>query len=240
MVRPLTFGRNINMQWETPAKPAELTEQRIINGILEGIFEINGYLPSERELANQLGVTRPTLREALQRLSRDGWVEIHQGKPTRVRDYWIEGNLNVLSTIAKYSNKLPENFVSNLLQVRLCLCPTYTLLASQNKPEEIINFLEKSPNITSTPEEFSIYDFSLHQKLTQNSGNPIFTLILNGFMDLFIQNAVIYFSNPIAREHSSAFYKNLQTAIRNEQPHQIFEITKKTMEESIHIWILAQ
>ena len=78
------------MQWDTPAKPAELTEQRIINGILEGIFKINGTLPSERELSSQLGVTRPTLREALQRLSRDGWIEIHQGKPTRIRDYWKE------------------------------------------------------------------------------------------------------------------------------------------------------
>ncbi|HSM26206.1 MAG TPA: fatty acid metabolism transcriptional regulator FadR [Anaerolineaceae bacterium] len=228
------------MQWDTPAKPAELTEQRIINGILEGLFKINGTLPSERELSYQLGVTRPTLREALQRLSRDGWIEIHQGKPTRIRDYWKEGNLNVLSTIAKYSNKLPENFISNLLQVRLCLCPTYTLMAAQNQPEEIINFLENTPNSSSTPEEFSFYDFSLHQKLTQSSGNPIFTLILNGFMELFIQKAVIYFRNPIAKEHSLTFYKSLLTAIQNNQTHLIFEITTKTMEESIQIWKSAQ
>jgi len=99
------------MQWEIPEKPAEVAEQRIINAIVEGVFPINSSLPSERDLSTMIGVTRPTLREALQRLSRDGWIEIHQGKTTRVRNYWTEGNLNVLSSISKYSDYLPEVFV---------------------------------------------------------------------------------------------------------------------------------
>jgi GntR family transcriptional regulator, negative regulator for fad regulon and positive regulator of fabA len=56
-------------------------------------------------------VTRPTLRETLQRLERDGWVEIHQGKPTRVRDYWKEGSLGVLNTLARHPDHLPDNFI---------------------------------------------------------------------------------------------------------------------------------
>ena len=67
--------------WSTPQKPAELTESCLISSILDGNFPVNSPLPPERELALSLGVTRPTLREALQRLSRDGWIEIHQGRP---------------------------------------------------------------------------------------------------------------------------------------------------------------
>jgi len=63
------------MQWDTPMKPAELAENRLVEAILEGTFPINSSLPAERELAEMLGVTRPTLREVLQRLSRDGWLE---------------------------------------------------------------------------------------------------------------------------------------------------------------------
>src|SRR5512135_3692860 len=109
------------MNWELLPRPAELVESRLINAILDGEFPIDSRLPAERELAARLGVTRPTLREALQRLARDGWVEIHHGRPTRVRDYWHEGSLGVLSTIARRPDHLPPDFVPNLLVVRLLM-----------------------------------------------------------------------------------------------------------------------
>src|SRR5512133_1445480 len=120
---------NNSVQWEIPLKPAELVENRLVTAILDGTFPVTSNLPPERDLAEKLGVTRPTLREALQRLSRDGWVEIHHGKTTRVRDYWREGNLLILGTLARHKELLDLNFVSQLLQVRLLLAPEYTRLA---------------------------------------------------------------------------------------------------------------
>lgn len=224
------------MQWDIPEKPAEVAEQRIINAIVEGVFPINSSLPSERDLSTLIGVTRPTLREALQRLSRDGWIEIHQGKTTRVRNYWTEGNLNVLSSISKYSNDLPADFVINLLQIRFLLCPTYTFMAAKNNPEAIISFLEQAPQLHDEPKIFSEFDFLLHQKLTQLSGNPIFTLILNGFKELFTQKAVIYFHNEKAKSLSISFYHDLKIALLNNQLQVALEITEKIMEESILLW----
>ena len=111
------------MDWESPQRPAELTESRLIAAILDGTFPINSTLPAERELAEKLGVTRPTLREALQRLGRDGWLEIHQGKPTRVRNYWQEGNLGLLNAITRDPDKLPPDFITQLLEARISLAP---------------------------------------------------------------------------------------------------------------------
>ena len=111
------------MNWDIPQRPAELAETRLINAMLDDQFPINSHLPPERTLAAQLGVTRPTLREALQRLARDGWIEIHHGKSTRVRDYWHEGSLAVLGTIARRQDHIPPEFVPNLLQVRAVLAP---------------------------------------------------------------------------------------------------------------------
>jgi GntR family transcriptional regulator, negative regulator for fad regulon and positive regulator of fabA len=102
--------------WQPTPKPAEQAEERLVAAILDGTFPIDSNLPAERELCARLGVTRPTLREALQRLSRDGWIEIHHGRPTRVRDYWREGNLAILSAIAAHRAQLPHEFVANLLQ----------------------------------------------------------------------------------------------------------------------------
>jgi GntR family negative regulator for fad regulon and positive regulator of fabA len=224
------------MQWDQPEKPAELAEQRLITAILDGVFPINSFLPSERELSIQIGVTRPTLREALQRLSRDGWIEIHQGKQTRVRNIWTEGNMNVLSSISKYPEHLSQNFVENLLQIRYLLCPTYSKLAVMNNPEEIILFLNFLPEISNSPEIYSEYDYKLHQKLTQASGNPIFTLILNGFKELFAQKAIIYFQDERARIHSHNFYKDLQKAFVDQKPETVFELSEKVMKVSISFW----
>ena len=224
------------MEWDQPEKPAELAEQRIIKAILDGAFPINSSLPSERELSTRIGVTRPTLREALQRLSRDGWIEIHQGKPTRVKDIWAEGNMNVLSSISRYPEHLSQNFVENLLQIRYLLCPTYSLMAIKNNPEEVIQFLNFKPEISDSPEIYSEYDFNLHLKLTQASGNPIFTLILNGFKELFTQKAIIYFHDERARLYSFNFYKELQTAFMDQKTEDVFDLAEKVMKDSISFW----
>ncbi len=142
------------MNWSVPDKPAELTENRLVAAFLDGTFPVDSNLPAERELALQLGVTRPTLREALQRLARDGWIEIRQGKPTRVRNYWQEGNLAVLAAIARRRQDLPANFVPDLLSVRILLAPAYARLAIERTPGCIVNLLEVFPIREKHPEGF--------------------------------------------------------------------------------------
>ena len=53
-------------------------------------------LPSERRLAEVLGVSRPAVREALQRLSQAQLVEVRHGGSTTVRDFRTFGGLDLL------------------------------------------------------------------------------------------------------------------------------------------------
>jgi GntR family negative regulator for fad regulon and positive regulator of fabA len=224
------------MNQSYPLKPAEFAEQKIIFSILEKRFPVNTNLPPERELAVIIGVTRPTLREALQRLARDGWIEIHQGKSTRVKDYLKEGNLNVLSTLSNYQQFLPDDFVIKLLQVRLLLSPTYTFLAIQNNPKFFIDILTNPPQPNDNSNLFSEYDFNLHILLTQYSGNPVFTLILNGFRDLIIEKSKIYFNFEETRLHSLAFYRSLLQAAIDINPNEAMFIASKVMSESMNFY----
>lgn len=223
------------MNWETPLKPAEIAEKRLVESILDNTFPIDSTLPPERELSTMLGVTRPTLREALQRLARDGWVEIHQGKPTRIRNYWKEGNLSVLSSISKYSDKLNGRFVINLLETRALLCPTYTQQAVQNHPNLIYTYLSNHPTIDDNAEEFTTFDWRLHQILTQNSNNPIFTLILNGFEHIYFSSGPLYFSINETKQISMHFYQELKRASSNQDHDLAYSITKETMIKNIDL-----
>jgi GntR family negative regulator for fad regulon and positive regulator of fabA len=227
------------MDWEAPPKPAEVAESRLIDAILDGRFPSHSALPAERELSHLVGVTRPTLREALQRLARDGWVEIRHGKPTRVRDYWREGSLGVLGAIAQRQEKLPFDFISNLLAVRTLLAPAYTRLAVECSPSQVCDLLRDYPNMEEVPEVFASADLELHCQLSIVSRNPIFTLILNGFRDLYESMARIYFSIPAARAHSRRFYADLLRACQKADPHLAEAITLRVMQESLDFWLAA-
>lgn len=223
-------------QWEAPYKPAELTENRLVEAILDGTFAINSTLPPERDLAEQLGITRPTLREALQRLSRDGWLEIRQGKPTRVRDYWHEGNLTILGTIARFPQYLPADFVKNLLNIRLLLAPQYTRLAVQNAHTEVLACLQKQTSLEDSAQSFMEFDLEFHILCTCLSGNPVFTLIFNGFGDLYRGTGLIYFSQPESRVSSSKYYAALTDAVRANDLDRVEQIVRSVMLESIALW----
>jgi GntR family negative regulator for fad regulon and positive regulator of fabA len=227
------------MQWEAPPRVTDLTETRLIEAILQGHFAVNSSLPSERDLAVQLGVTRPTLREALQRLARDGWIDIHQGRQTRVRNYWQEGNLGVLSAIASHKDSIPPEFVPNLLAVRALLAPAYTHAALTRQPSQIRLLLEGYLDLPDTPQDFTQADWELHRQLTIASGNPVFTLILNGFTILFHEMAPIYFALAEARDHSRSFYRDLLTAAAAEDPDAAEVITRKVMHATLDLWQVA-
>ncbi len=224
------------MDWELPPRPAELVENRLINAIIDGGFPINSTLPPERELAQRLGVTRPTLREALQRLARDGWIEIHHGKSTRVRDYWHEGNLAVLGTIARHQDHMPPDFVPNLLQVRELLAPAYARLAVKRSARNLAKFLEGYQDLIDTPDAFAKADWELHKHLTLESGNPIFTLILNGFKELYPRMGSVYFTPPKARLRSRRFYADLRAAAQARDANGAEAVTREMMRDSIELW----
>lgn len=220
-------------------KPAELAESRLIQAILDGDFPIDSNLPAERELAQMLGVTRPTLREALQRLGRDGWVHIQHGKPTRVRNYWEEGNLAVLGAIAAYPAWMPPDFVHNLLVVRQLLAPTYTRLAATQSPERVCVVLEELRHTPDRAVAYAMADFRLHHTLTVASGNPVFTLILNGFADAYHTLGQVYFSLAEGRASSRRYYDDLLAAMAAGDVDGAGVVTEQAMVNSLRLWPLA-
>lgn len=230
----------------TLTRPAEFVETRLINAILDGSYPIDTCLPGERDLADRLGVTRPTLREALQRLARDGWIEIRHGKPTRVRDFWREGNLGVLEAVSNRRWAAPPGFVSQLLEVRLALAPAYTRLAVEKHPEAVASLAAiglELPLKASSPDQeaesaeaFAQFDWNLHHKLTILCGNPIYTLILNGFTGMYVSMARIYFRQYSSRRASETFYSAL-AATANSRDHTAAEIvTQQAMLTSLALW----
>lgn len=58
----------------------EETIERLLQNIKLGLFRAGAKLPAERELAELLGVSRATLRDALAELQKAGYVEVQRGR----------------------------------------------------------------------------------------------------------------------------------------------------------------
>ncbi len=222
--------------WSAPQRPAAYAEEALVTAILDGTYPPGSTLPGERDLAAQLGVTRPTLRETLKRLACEGWFAIQQGKSTRVNDFWREGGLNVLGALVRYSEQLPPDFVPNLLEVRLALAPAYTAAAVERSPEAVVDYVAHYTGLEDSPESFASFDWGLHHTLTVASTNPVYTLILNGFAGFYEQMACLYFARPEARESSRAFYAALLGAARRADAISAGRIAQAVMQESIDLW----
>lgn len=224
------------MNWSAPKRPVDHAEHALITAILAGDFPPGSALPAERELAGMIGVTRPTLREVLRRLERDGWLVVQQGKATTVTDFWRDGGLNVLSGIARYSSVLPDDFVPNLLQVRLDLAPTYTRLAVTRAPERVADLLSGHSTIDDTPPAYAAYDWQVQRLLTVESGNAVYALIFNSFAGFYKQMAALYFAGDEARQVSRAYYADLLAAVGRGDASGAETITREVMRVSIDLW----
>ena len=218
-----------------PLRPTQYAEHILITSILSGTYPAGTALPGERALATEIGITRPTLRETLQRLASEGWVRIQHGKSTVVNDFWQKGGLSMLGTLAKYADFLPNGFITRLLEVRVTLLPTVARLAAIHQPQKILDFLDRQPRLTDSVETYAAYDWELQMCMARESGNPIYALILNDFASIFQKMAVRYFNTPKTREKSLAYYRRLAQAIERKD-HSVEKIVKKEMEQSIEIW----
>jgi DNA-binding FadR family transcriptional regulator len=60
--------------------PIELAVERLGSSVRLGVFPVGSQLPSERELASLIGVSRTTVREAIRLLTEQGTLESHRGR----------------------------------------------------------------------------------------------------------------------------------------------------------------
>lgn len=217
--------------------PADFAEQYLIESIWNGTIPINSLLPAERILADKIGITRTTLREVLQRLSKEGWVTIHHGKATRVNDFWETAGLNILTTITRLDIANRADLIDQLLSVRTNVSTIILRMAAQHNSKSVLEFLKNTPSIDASAKDFTEFDYRFFHHVAVSSNNMIYVLILNGLQELYRKVGVIYFANKDARALTLAFYQKIQDNFETENVQEIMEIVREASFASSTIWI---
>lgn len=218
-----------------PMKPAQFAEYQLMTSILQGEYAAGSPLPGERELSQQLGITRPTLRETLHKLAGEGWITIQHGKQTVVNNYWETGGLRLLSTLIKYTVNLPTEFILNLLEVRGVIFPALARSAAKNDPNAILAHLKLSESLDDKPDSFLDFDWRLQVLIAQKSNNPVWMLLLNDFAAVFGNMATKYFDIQKNRTLSRIYYKEFIRAL-SEDGDSVEGVVKSALKQSTTAW----
>ncbi|MFD4352989.1 FadR/GntR family transcriptional regulator [Nocardia sp. NPDC058518] len=104
--------------------------EQIAAEVLGGELVAGSTLPSERQLAEALGVSRPAVREALQRLAAAGLVAVRQGEATTVLDYRRSAGLEVLPRLLLRGDSIDPAVARSILEARLHNGPKIAELAA--------------------------------------------------------------------------------------------------------------
>ncbi|MBI2246297.1 MAG: FadR family transcriptional regulator [Nocardioides sp.] len=110
--------------------PDEVFDQ-VLSEVVEGGIGAGEALPSERRLAEVLGVSRPAVREALQRMAQTRLLDVRHGGATTVRDFRRYAGLDLLPRLLVRRGELDPAVARSILEARLVVGPGVAALAAE-------------------------------------------------------------------------------------------------------------
>ena len=167
----------------------ELFIERIEGMILSGTLKPGDRLPSERDLAEQMKISKTIVHIGLEDLARMGFLEVTPRRGTVVADFAETGNLETLNAILRYNGgKLDRQMVVSIIELRSAVEGGALVRLGRNHTQEGLDELKRLLNeyteiAKSNPDLKTIADAlaKFHYRICTLSGNQLFPLIMNAF-----------------------------------------------------------
>jgi GntR family transcriptional regulator, transcriptional repressor for pyruvate dehydrogenase complex len=165
----------------------ELVVRRIRALIESGEVKSGDRLPPERDLAQQLGVSRPSVRSGLKSLAAMGVVQIRQGAGT-----FMTGGPPVLaSEPLSFLAALHGFSRSQMFEARLVLEVAVAGLAAERAaPDKVMAISDETTSMFASleqPQLFLDHDIRFHQAVAAASDNPILASVVEMVSKLFYE-----------------------------------------------------
>lgn len=172
----------------TPIRPARLYEQivdQIEDRIVKGDLEPGDRLAPERELAEQFGVSRTAIREAVKALAQKGLVEVLPGRGTFITNSTTQAVRHSLDLMMKIGSVEGQR---SLVEVREILEPEIAALAAKRATDEQIAAMEESvtamEGTLSEIDEFIEADMDFHLALAEGAQNALILTLVDTLVEL--------------------------------------------------------
>jgi GntR family transcriptional repressor for pyruvate dehydrogenase complex len=176
LLQPLNVGRREPVSSEVA--------RSLLSYLLAGDIKPGQRMPSERTLAQELGVGRSVVREALKSLTLLGLVEVRQGDGTYLRG--TESDL--LPQSIEWGLMLGQKRTLDLVEARRYLEEILAGLAASRRTDEDVavlrGLLTEMRAASSDPDRFVAADVAFHLRVTHSAGNETLGGVIRGVRSL--------------------------------------------------------
>lgn len=217
-----------------PIKPKRISDQvfeQLKDLIFRGHLKPGDQLMTERELAHELGVSRPTVREAINKLVAIRLLEQRQGQGTFVNSPAVSVEENPLAAVMEGEDVR----LQDLLEVRLGLECNAVALAARRATDEDIEELRKSLGEMEADIKAGKLgtdaDVSFHMAIAYASKNTVQIHIMRSFYNLLFygikENLLHLYAQPENLEKVIAQHCEIVESIRRHDPEAAYEAMKR-------------
>lgn len=217
-----------------PIKPKRMSDQvfeQLKDLIFRGHLKPGERLMTERELAQNLGVSRPTVREAINKLVAMHLLEHRQGQGTFVNPPNVSVDKNPLAAVINGQ----DAGLMDLLEVRMGLECNSVALAAQRATEEDIREIEKSVrDMAAALREGNLgsdADITFHMAIAYATKNIVQIHIMKSLYDLLFygirENLQHLYTEPINLEKILQQHTDILNAIRQRKSDEAYAAMKR-------------
>lgn len=203
----------------------------IKDSIFRGDYSPGESLPSEKDLAIILGISRPVLREALRALQGQGFLDVRRGSRggtyiTDLNNISINDNLPDLLRIGKLS-------MADFTQARLLLEPEVFRLATRHASNEQLNEMEnlvQQAEITKDLKQKIQLESDFHRMVAAASGSQIYIRFMQTIFD-FIEVFAVNIQPEDFQVHDQNDHEEIFAAMKLRDEDLVATLTKKHAEK---------
>lgn len=207
--------------------------------VMDGELMPGDRLPSERQLAEQLNVSRNMIREAAALLEERGIVSVQTGSGIYITEASID---TVARTFSLYAQR-KQVTVAQMFEVRWMLELENARLAATNalpkQIEQLAATLKEMEETKSNLEKFTKTDIRFHQQLAYASQNPLFPVLLDTITDLLHEQALLATAVDGALENALQHHRNILAAVQNKDAQTAREAMKTHLEDGWGFLLMA-
>lgn len=194
----------------------------VITQIREGRYRAGDRLPTERELAEQLGVGRTSVREGLRFLEKLGILEIRQGTGTVVRSLSLGEVFEHLVPVQTII-ELPDRDVRHIMHVRRVLEAESAQLAATHATDRHLGRLEELLDCMAAsldnPRDYLEMDLEFHVVVAGAASNPVLAQLIDLIRNIYTRYFEIVLRDPEMNRTSLDFHRQLYAALRDRDPN---------------------
>jgi DNA-binding FadR family transcriptional regulator len=186
--------------------------------IAEGKLAPGARLPPERDFAEQLGVSRTVVREAVHILAAKGLLESRHGSGTVVRQVSRDALVEPLGwLIQSHGGTLDDlHQVRSILEVEIVRLAT--LQATDDEIAELQRIVREMEANKEDVAAFVSLDADFHQTLSEITHNPLLALLLDSVRDLMQEVRLQVHRYPVVYDTVVPDHKHIVAAIQARNP----------------------